>query len=231
MRWAKGADTSAPPRLALSGSEYSSFLLVGCSPNELICVCQTVARQSGIVRLLPPRGLPDERPHSFLYLVADSSKCGQSHFFAALDSRGVLKAPVETCGGAWKHGTGVARIVTDGYYVVERLSCEFVQGLGPVSRDVDANLLHNRDCLRPHGTGFGSSAENIEVVTDLRAKQSFTHLAPCRVTGAQHEDSLHPISFLHPELPFVVRSSIPAPRSARRPMGWQAAACSSNQAR
>lgn len=73
--------------------------------------------------------------------------------------------------------------------VIERLAEKFVNVLGTVAGDVDAELAHDGDCLWANVAWFGSGARDLEAMARVVAEEAFGHLASGGISGAENEDS------------------------------------------
>src|ERR1039457_1024704 len=99
-------------------STRSSAIRTGSATRS----CRPVRR--ALARGLTGRGrpIPKERFHTIVDLVANAAERCQALLVAALDSGGVLEAPVNPLGACRKHRAGVARVIANGDHVVDRLA-------------------------------------------------------------------------------------------------------------
>ena len=88
-----------------------------------------------------------------------------------------------------KDRAGRVRVVAHRDDEVETLRSEFVDGLGTMTGDIDADLLHRCDRLWTHSGRRNSSGEDFEFIARLVPEQSFRHLAARGVRCAQDQDA------------------------------------------
>jgi hypothetical protein len=155
---------------------------VACANNQHSLLAHGSARRSLSVSGRP---ISQERPYPSVYLVANSSKGRQPFRLGTFDRGRILEAPVNTFGGARKNRTVVASVIAYRHHVIKGLALKFLDGLGPVIRDVDAEFLHNSDRFRAHITRFGAGTEYLELPAPFGSKQALAYLTPGRIAGAQ----------------------------------------------
>jgi hypothetical protein len=114
-------------------------------------------------------------------LILNTKKRSQPLGFAALDGRGVLKTPVNSLGTGRKHRAAVARVVAYRHHVIERLALEFLNGFRALPRNIDAEFLHDGDCLRAHMAGIRAGTRDFVGSAAFVPEQALAHLASSRV--------------------------------------------------
>jgi hypothetical protein len=126
-------------------------------------------------------------------LVADFPEGSKTFGFRAVHGSWIGKAVVNR-ERAREDRASFAGVIADREDDIELLVREFIDMLGTVPRNVDAEFAHHSDGFGPHTAGSDASAENVEVVASIVAQKAFGHLAPSRVGGAkdQHASLLHP---------------------------------------
>lgn len=72
---------------------------------------------------------------------------------------------------AWKYRTDLPHIVTDRQYIIEALAGEFVHVPGTVARQINSDLLHERNCFPSHSGRLHPSAEYLKMISSLITKQ------------------------------------------------------------
>src|SRR5262249_35279868 len=104
--------------------------------------------------------------------------------------RRVLKALMNAYGLSRKNRAGFFRVVADGDDVIEFLPGEFVHRLRPVAGNIDPDLTHCLNRLRPHGARLHAGAVDFEGLAAVVSQNAFRHLAPGGVSGAENQDTL-----------------------------------------
>src|ERR1035437_9033625 len=82
-------------------------------------------------------------------LVADSAELGEAVGLVAGGGGGVFKAPVNAARLEGEDRAAFFGVVAHGDHVVEGLAGEVIDVLGPVAADIDVELRHHGDGLRP----------------------------------------------------------------------------------
>ena len=119
--------------------------------------------------------------------ISDSAKDGEPCLFIRINRRGIFKAPMNSFGVSGKHGALFVRVVTNCDYVIEVFPGEPVHRLRMVTRDINSNLAHCSDCFGPHLGWRYSRTRYLKPIASQVAQQTFSHLASCRVAGAQYQ--------------------------------------------
>lgn len=83
------------------------------------------------------------------------------------------------------------RIVANSDDVVEVLFDKMIEDLGCLIGDVDLELAHHFDRLRPHICSYSTSTENQEIGVVKPAQQTFGHLRTSGVVRAEKQDANH----------------------------------------
>src|ERR1035437_3193379 len=102
----------------------------------------------------------------------------------------VFEGPVEALRFSGEYRADFVGVVADGDDVIELLTQEFVDGLGAMAGDVDAELLHDGDGFGAHFRGLRAGGKDIKATARFVTPQAFGHLAAGGVTGAQNQDAL-----------------------------------------
>src|SRR5580765_8453989 len=102
----------------------------------------------------------------------------------------VFKAVVDRVGVSGKDWTGFLGVVADGQDVIKSLTVELIHALGAMPGNVDAQLPHGGNGFGPDAARFRSGTEYLKAVSCVAPQQTFGHLAPRRVSGAENEDPL-----------------------------------------
>jgi hypothetical protein len=100
--------------------------------------------------------------------VAHAAKENEAVRFGAREGGGILKRVME------RNGSGEERAVAFGVIanredVIEGLALKFVNMLGAVAGDVDAQFAHDSDCFGTNMAGVGSGAEDLESIARVVA--------------------------------------------------------------
>ena len=126
---------------------------------------------------------PKERPYLFVNLVSNTTKHSNSLRFAALDCCWVFEAPVNPLGASRKYRAVVTRVIADRYHVIERLALELLYGFRALTRNIDAEFLHDRNCLRAHLARIRAGTRDFVCSAAFVPEQALTHLASSRVAS------------------------------------------------
>jgi hypothetical protein len=92
-------------------------------------------------------------------------------------------------GFAWKYRAILFGVVADSYHVIERLPGKLVDRFRSVRTDIDVDLPHRLDRLRPDEAGDGAGTVDIEAVAGNVPQKTLGHLAAGGVSGAEDEDA------------------------------------------
>src|ERR1035437_2215107 len=126
-------------------------------------------------------------------LVANAAELGEAVRLVAGGGSGIFKAPVNPAGPRGEHGAALVGVVAHGDHIVEGLSGEVIDVLGPMGADIDAEFRQHGDGFGPHSAGVGPGGVYLHAVASHVAKQALGHLAAGRVAGEEDEDSVfHP---------------------------------------
>lgn len=125
----------------------------------------------------------------FANLIANLTKARKPLLLGAVEISRISEAVMNPTHGPRENGTDLASVVADGKHVIEGLAGEFVNVFGAMSVQIDADLAHDGDGLGADGEWLDTSAEDLETVAGVMAKQPFSHLAARRVTGTEDQDS------------------------------------------
>jgi hypothetical protein len=110
-------------------------------------------------------------------LIPHSAEYRESFLLGTLYRGGIFKTAMDGNRFAGVEWTAFLRVVADGKDVIELLAGEFIDALGTVAGNVDAELAHRRNGLGPYGARFGSGAEHLEMVPRVVTQKPFGHLA------------------------------------------------------
>ena len=84
-------------------------------------------------------------------------------------------------------------MITNSDHVIHFLTGKFIYRLRTVTGDVNTDLPHYRDCVRPNVAGMQTGAEDLEAIPGFVSQESFSHLAARDIARANYEYFL----FLH----------------------------------
>ena len=125
----------------------------------------------------------------FMDKIANFSKFLQGPFVSLLPVRRVRKRPVQADTVAGECGTGFCGIVADGDDVMKMLAQIFLDVLGMLSDDIDADLIHHLDSGFVDLGRLGPGAEYFELVGAVMPQDPFSHLGAARITSAKNKES------------------------------------------
>jgi hypothetical protein len=114
-------------------------------------------------------------------------ECRTTVFFRSVHSGWIFKAVMKPIGVSRVYRTALICVIANRKDVIEALVAEFIDTLGSLTRDVDARLLHDRDCLRPNPAGFGTSALDLKTIRPHMTQQTLCHLAAGRIAGTKYQ--------------------------------------------
>jgi len=97
-------------------------------------------------------------------LVTDPAERGEPLFFGPIESGGILEVVVNPRRLTWKNRAAFLGVVTDRQNIIEVLVGELVHTLGTGASDIDPDLPHHRNRLRPDLTRPGPGAFDQEPV-------------------------------------------------------------------
>jgi hypothetical protein len=103
--------------------------------------------------------------------------------------RRIIEAVMQTLHRARKNRAAFFCVVADGNNVVEALPLELIHMFGAMAADVDADLVHRGDGLRPYRARLGPGTFHLEYIPGIVAQQSFRHLAPGGIAGAENQNT------------------------------------------
>jgi ribosomal protein S13 len=84
-------------------------------------------------------------------------------------------------------------VIANRDHVIKLLIQKFIDGLRSMLGDVDPNLTHRIDRLRPYKACHNARTENFKPIAGQMTQESFSHLAARRVAGAENQN---PFPFL-----------------------------------
>jgi hypothetical protein len=126
-------------------------------------------------------------------LVADSPEFCQPSLFWALYGGRIFKAPVKALGRGGENRATLLGVVTDGDDVIKLLAGKFLDGLGPVTGNVNPGLPHDLDGFRTHMARVGPRTKDFIFRPAVVPQQAFRHLAASRIARTKDQDAF-PIS-------------------------------------
>jgi hypothetical protein len=121
--------------------------------------------------------------------VPNAPECGQSLLLRVFDSCGIFDAPMDTLCFGREERAALLCIVADRNHNIEILSGKFIDGFGPVRRDINTDFTHHRDGFGPHMTGMRTCTEDLVTIPSIVPEQTFRHLASRRVPGAKDKNA------------------------------------------
>src|SRR5579875_2251619 len=173
------------------------------------------AKQGGngpLARFLPPAALEQFALNAITNSVAHATVDYKLLLLAAPGLRWIGKGPVSLLSSTRKDRAGITSCVTHGNHFIKRLSQITVQGLGRLSRDIDAQFMHHTNGKRTNRCRFRSRTIDLELVASKLPQQALSHLRASRIMGTEKEHTTH-----HPGL---LLSSEPAGRSLISPLEY-----------
>src|ERR1039458_8756451 len=129
------------------------------------------------IPLLSRSGLGCEFGEAVGDLAGYAAELGEAVRFVADSGGGVFEAPVNAARLDREHGAAFFGVIAHGDHVVEGPAGEAIDVLGPVAADIDAELRHHGDGLRPDTAGAGTGGVYLHAIAGHVAKQSLRHLA------------------------------------------------------
>jgi len=121
--------------------------------------------------------------------VADAAEDGELLLLGAGGVGGIIERPVVTIYLAGEDGAGLIGVSADGDDGLHRLVEEFVEVLGGVAGDVDADFGHDFDGEWMDESGWvGSGTGDSDAVVDGGAQDPLGEVASAGVAGAEDED-------------------------------------------
>jgi hypothetical protein len=111
-------------------------------------------------------------------LVTDTPESSEPLLFGTLQGGRVFKVAMDGNRFTRKNRAALFGVVADGQDVVQVLAGEFIDALGTVTGNVDAQFLHGGNGFGPDVAWLGSGAEHLEAIPGIVTQQAFGHLAP-----------------------------------------------------
>ena len=140
-------------------------------------------------------------------LVPDLSKLLQYFFLCSLKGRRIFKGPMEAAGDVGQiRRAFLLCIGAKGDQIAEAgLAHIFVEVLGVMPRQIDANLFHHSPGIGVYSLGFQSRAIDLKSLPRILPEQCLRHLAASGIATTQEKD----FDLLHDESPSSQASIFP----------------------
>jgi hypothetical protein len=107
------------------------------------------------------------RLNSVADLVADAAEGGETDFLGTIDGSRIIEGPMQAVYLPREYGAGFLRVVANGDNEIERLAHEFIDRLGAMVRDIDADLAHDGNRFRTHVAGLRAGREDHDAVAGV----------------------------------------------------------------
>ena len=121
--------------------------------------------------------------------ITDAPEYRELLLFASRGVRWIVEGEMMASGMTGEHGARLVGLATDGDHGVDARLQEFIEMLGTVLRDVDADLRHRADGeWMDVSRRLRTSAGNLEAIAKSTAQDPLSEMRPATVAGAENQD-------------------------------------------